>query len=196
MKHITKYNLSYLVVVLVLFGLSLLTGSYYKTTAIPILGLVAIFLVPGAIQGFFWHEFFLGRRLIRRGQLQEAMEHFQKFLNQVKTHPWLKKMIHLRWAAYTGDVEAMAWSNLGVIHINLGNVDAAESAFQMASETDPSYPIPYFNLSLIALIKDRDSEARQLWQKAYDFGYRKGDFEQMIKLAYNVKNNLKKKSSG
>lgn len=194
MKHITKYNLAYLVSVLVLFGLSLVAGSYYKKPAIPVLGLVVIFLIPGAIQGFFWHEFFLGRRLVRLGQLKEAKEHFEKFLEQTGTHHWMKKLIHLRWAAYTGDIEAMAWSNLGVIHINRGEVDQAQTAFEKATMLDPSYPIPYFNLSLIALINDRETEARDLWQKAWDLGYRKGDFDQMIKLARDVKNKISNKT--
>lgn len=193
MKHITKYNLLYLVFILVVFGLSLLIGIYFGRPAIGIIGLFVVIIFPGAIQGFLWHDFFLGRRLFSMGQLQEAKGHFEKFLDKIRIHPWMKKLIHLRWAAYTGDIEAMTWSNLGVIHINRGEVDHAESAFQKASEIDPSYPVPHFNLSLIALINGRDNDARNLWQKAQDLGYRKGDFEQMMELAKSVKSNISEK---
>jgi tetratricopeptide (TPR) repeat protein len=194
MKHITKYNLLYLVFILVVFGLSLLIGIYFGKPAIGIMGLFVVILFPGAIQGLLWHEFYLGRRLVSMGQLQEARVHFEKFLDKIRIHRWMKKLIHLRWAAYTGDIEAMTWSNLGLIHINRGEVDQAESAFEKASEIDPSYPVPCFNLSLIALIKGRDADARDLWQRAGDLGYRKVDFNQMVNLAKNVKNIVPDKS--
>ncbi|MBN1900129.1 hypothetical protein JW926_02235 [Candidatus Sumerlaeota bacterium] len=194
MKHITKYNLAYLVSILVLFGLSVVTGAYFKKPAIPVLGLSVLLLFPGAIQRFYWHEFFLGRRLILLGKLHEAKEHFDKFLDQLQTYPWLKKLIHLRWTAYTGSIEAMAWSNLGMIHINRGEIDSAETAFLKASGVDPDYPVPFFNLSLIALLKDNQDDARRLWQKARDLGYRKGNFEQMLELAKNVKRTISERT--
>jgi len=187
-KHITKYNLCYLFLILVFFGSSLAYGVYYGNATVPIIGLLAVFLLPGIIQGFFWHDFFLGSRFVRRAKWDEAVIHFEKFLEHLKNHHWLKKMIFLRWSSYTSNVEAMAWSNIGVVQINRNQKDKAEQSFLNASKADPLYPVPYFNLAVIAQLKDDETAARTLWEKSQELGYNKGEFSQIVKLAAMIEN--------
>lgn len=192
MKHTTKYNLVYLVLIMGVFGGALGYGVYFRRPFIPIFAIVVIFLFPNVIQGFFWHEFFLGRHLIRQGKWEGAISHLEKFLDQLQKSPWLKFLILLRWASYTNQVEAMALSNLGVAQVNTAQLEKAEQSFKKARELDPGYAIPYFNLALIELLRSHESRARELWQSSQSLGYRKVPFERVKALSETLKKQGKK----
>ena len=195
MKHTTKYNLVYLILIMVVFGGALGYGVYYRRPFIPIFAIVVIFLFPNVIQGFFWHEFFLGRHLIRQGRWDEAILHLEKFLGQLEKSPWLKFLILLRWASYTNQVEAMAQSNLGVARVNTGELDRAEQSFNRALELDSGYAIPYFNLALIELLRSNESKAEELWETSQALGYRKAPFDKVKALSQRLKKQGHKKQS-
>jgi tetratricopeptide (TPR) repeat protein len=183
----------YLVWILVLFGASLLYGVSSGRVEMAIIGLAIVILFPAMIQGFFWHDFFLGRNLVRKGQWNEAIGHFNNFQLRLKKHPWLKHLILLRWSSYTNNVEAITHNNIALAHINRGELDMAEKSCQEALESDPLYPVPYFHLALIEKIKGNDSKARDLWRKSRELGYDKVDFDDLKILADSLKRQKEKK---
>jgi len=193
MKHITKYNILYLVWILVIFGASLIYGVSSGHAGAAIIGLVIIILFPTMIQGFFWHDFFLGRRYNRKGDWDQAIRCFHNFLLRLKKHPWLKHLIFLRWSRYTNNIEAMTHNNIALALINRGEVEMAEKSCQAALESDPLYPVPFFHLALIEKIKDNESRARELWQKSASLGYDNVGFENLKLLADSLKKQMEKK---
>ena len=193
MTRASAYKTAYILFMIMIFGAALIVGMSTRQLVIPVLILIVVTVFPGMIQGFFWHEFFLGRRLLKKGQWKDALEQFDKFIARIKEKPSLKRMMWLRWSSFTHDVEAMALSNKGVAFVNMGEIDRAEECFELALEKDHTYPTPHFNLSLLEMVKDNEESARKRFQKARELGYAKVEFTQVRNLAKRIKSELEKK---
>lgn len=76
---------------------------------IPIIPIV--FLIPGRIQGYYYKDFFKGRRLLVAKDFKASIEYNNKFLSDIRLHTWRKKLIWLSWGMYSKDIEAMALNN-------------------------------------------------------------------------------------
>ena len=191
MKHNTKYLIYYSVLLAIVLGGSIAL-AYKLNSVIPSVALILIVLfIPSVIQGFFWHELFLGRRYLEKGQWKEAAQSFQSFMSKLEKNPLLKKLVWLRWARFTGDVKSMTLSNLGVAELNMGEVESARERFHEASENDPEYPVAYFNLAVCAMLQNRNTEAKTYLQKAQNLGYRKSDYSQLQHIADTLSERLK-----
>ena len=113
MNRTTRYKTLYLMAVLVLaagvVAIMSTTGAY----ALTLVFASVVLLVPGRIQGYFWRDFFRGRRLLGRGNAQDAIPYFMGFLDELVARPWLKRLIWLSWGMHTRDIEVMTRINLG-----------------------------------------------------------------------------------
>ena len=187
MRHHTRYNILYFVGVIAIFGASLIYAVSTNRAVPVIIGLVILFLLPSVIQGFFWHDFFLGRRSLRKGQWIEAVHSYEKFLLRLKTHPFIRHLILLRWTSYTGSVEALTHSDIALARLNRGELEQAEKSCHSALTCDPLYPVPWFHLALVELMKGREAKAEELWQKSRNLGYAKTDFNQLKQFASSLK---------
>ena len=65
----------------------------------------------------------------------------------------------------------MAHNNAGVALLRLGRVDESRRSFEAARTADSAYPMPVFNLALIAQVHGANDEAEALGKKAYEMGY-------------------------
>lgn len=75
------------------------------------------------------------------------------------------------WTLFTQVTEAqprsaLGWSNLGSMHLQGGNLEAAESSFLLALERDPQDYIAWYNLGLIAEKSLRGDAAIRAYQRA------------------------------
>lgn len=185
MNRTVRLKILCVVVLLVLLALALLLSA----ALFPELGLLAMFavalllFVPGRIQGVFFRDFFRGRRLLEIGRPAEALVPFRRFLVQVQRKPRQKRLLWLSWAIYSTDIEAMTWNNIGAAHTELGEWSAAREALSRALATDDQYPIPHFNLALIASAEGDRQEAQRELDAARRLGYRETSIDQLIMQA-------------
>lgn len=150
------------------------------------LGLFAVVLLtvlPGRVQGAFYREFFRGRRLLAAGHFDEAIPHFVRFLETIRARPALKKLVWLRWAVYSPDMEVMTLNNLGAAHYHRGELDTAERYLDDALRMDPEYPVAHYNLALVAMARGDEGEAERHLGEAHRLGYTGGRVDQLLNRA-------------
>lgn len=74
----------------------------------------------------------------------------------------------LALAALKGDEKsAVNQNNFGITRLRVGDVEAAEAAFRMALELDPSLPGPYYNLAILEKYYRMDDAAAARWMASY-----------------------------
>jgi tetratricopeptide (TPR) repeat protein len=149
---------------------------------VVLLVLVAL-LAPSRVQGWYWRDFFRGRRLLAAGDGQSAAVHFERFMEQLRLRPGLRRLIWLNAAIYTRDAEAMTLNNLGAARLQLGDLPGAQSAFEDARRLDPQSPLPLYNLALLAQVEGRDEEAAQLLALARRMGYSRATSDRLVSAA-------------
>jgi tetratricopeptide (TPR) repeat protein len=156
---------------------------HWQPPAVVVLMLAAALLVPSRVQGWYWRDFFRGRRLLAAGRAQEAALHFERFLAQIRAQPSLRRLIWLNGAMYTRDVEAMTQNNLGAALLQVGDLKAARSALDTAVRLDPLYPMPYFNLALLAQAEGAPAAAAGLLERSRALGFDRATCDQLLGAA-------------
>ena len=185
MARTHRLKILYVVGLLALLALTLLLcAALYPSLGLPALFAVSLLLfVPGRIQGVFFRDFFRGRRLVSSGQPAQALVPLRRFREQVQRSPWQKRLLWLAWGFYSTDIEAMTWNNIGAAHTELGDWSAAREALGQALAIDGEYPIPHFNLALIAAAEGDHEEAQREAEAARRLGYRAMSIDQLIQQA-------------
>jgi tetratricopeptide (TPR) repeat protein len=172
------------VAVLIAVALAILKTSNFSPTAVVLLAL--LFLIPGRINGYFWRDFYTGRRMMDSGWNADAIKEFEKFLTSLRENPALKHLIWFVWGFYTRDVEAMTQNNIGAVLIREGNLDQAEERLAQALRLDNQYPIPYYNLALIGELRgDREAAAASL-STAQSLGYEQTNIDEIANKAASI----------
>lgn len=134
-------------------------------------GVAALFLIPGRLQGYVFREFFQGRRALALGQTEQAEGHFLRFLDQIQKRPSRKRLIWFAPGIYTADIEAMTYNNLGVVNLSLDRFGESEKWLRKALGVDPSYPLPHFSLGLLHLLSGSRRKASSSFQEAVRLGF-------------------------
>jgi tetratricopeptide (TPR) repeat protein len=186
MTRPTRLRILYgvVVVLLIAFALSILKASKFSPTVLLVLGL--LFLIPGRINGHFWRDFYTGRRMMDSGWNAEAIRVFEKFLVSVRENPTLKYLIWFVWSFYTRDVEAMTQNNIGAVLIRDGRLDQAEERLVQAIRIDDQYPIPYYNMALLAELRGDRKAASESLSTAEALGYRKTNIDEIANKAASI----------
>lgn len=180
MTRTARYKRAYVFTLAALSAL-VLAAAFFTRRPVPVLaGAALVFLVPGRLQGWLWRDFFRGRRLLSLGRPEEAIVLFERFLETLKLHPGRRRAIWLAGSAYTRDVEAMTWNNLGVARMLLERYDEAEANFHEALRLDGLYPLPHAGLADVAMRRDRAEEARRHGEQAVALGYRGGRMDRLL----------------
>lgn len=178
MNRVTRRIVAYLTLIsgLVLAAFSVLAWPMSWNHLL----LGAALLLPGRLQGMLWRSFFRGRHAMNRNDLAKAEDHFVSFLEKLRQQSWLKHATFLAWNFYTWNPEAMTRNNLGACRIALGKFELAETELRQALALDPGFPLPYFNLAVLAHARDMDAEAERLRAVAARLGYRAATRERII----------------
>lgn len=182
-----KSKLLYVSAFAVLGGalLALVAYSPYDKRLVLIVAGVLL-LLPGRVQGFVFRDHYRGRRLMATGQLESAVAHFERFLARLRAAPWKKRFIWLAWGFYSWDIEAMTLNNLGVALMGLGEWDAARDRNEEALRVDPKYPVPYFNLAVLAAAQGDEAHARELLARAEALGYARTPLDRVIHMGQSL----------
>ncbi len=111
---------------------------------------VALILGAAGFSYFVAHEFFAGRRALRKKRWMDAIASFQSFEQELQRSEWKRRLSFLAAGIYTSDPVAIARSNIGVVHLENGKLELAEAAFRSALERDKDYAVPHLNLAVVA----------------------------------------------
>ena len=144
-------------------------------------------VLPGAIQGFFWEDLFAGRRHLERGHWDKSIEHFQRFLTALNCRPWIRRLALLRLPRFTSSPKALVLNNMGLAFLNKGHKGKARKYFLEALKEDQHYGVPFFNLSVIALMEENPDSAMEYWSKAKKEGCARIPLDKLKPLADKIK---------
>jgi len=180
MNRVRRAKLQYLFHLLVLGIVSacILFAANWHWAAWILLG--GALMIPGRIAGYYWRSLFRGNRCINEGRFQDAIDYLERFLGELKDRPWIRK---LHWATgmiYTQNVEAMARANLGVAHINLGDLEAAEAQLNASLELDPENPFVYYNRAVLLYERGEPDAAKEALERARTLGYAQNAIDTLI----------------
>ncbi|MEA9579500.1 tetratricopeptide repeat protein [Xanthomonas nasturtii] len=178
MSRVTRYKLTYLLVLAVLAAVVFLvvrsTGGNNFTLALAVVFLLA----PGRLQGLLLRPLFRGQRALAHGEAGEAMRHFDAQLSQLAAQPWRQYALWLGWSLYTPSLAAMIHNNLGVTYAELDEPDNAQAAWEKALALDPRYPVPYANLAALAASRGAPDPTQAMLEQAKALGYSGGALDQ------------------
>ena len=178
MTRVSRAKLTYFAV-LFLVGLI----GYWILTRIQnpslIILLVFVLLIPGRIQGYFWRNFYQGKKRLLLNEFEESIKYSQAFLVDLQNRPWLKKLSWITWQVYTSNLEAMTLNNIGVAQLQLGQWNNSENMLMEAIELDDDYPKPYYGLALLYKVQGFEDKANEFIVKARERGF-KGTFDDVL----------------
>ena len=178
MSRTRRYQLLYVLALLVLAALALVVHAWIGLAGLAAFG-VAL-LIPGRVGGHYLRDLFRCRTLLDRERFNEGIEAGETFLADLRRQPWRRHLIYCHYGVYTWDVEAMARNNIGAARMELGEIDRAERDLRSALQNDTDYPIPYFNLAVIAYVRDEPAEGDRLIALAAEKGYSGGHLDRTI----------------
>lgn len=168
-----------------LIGIGIAVGFGFHPIALVVAA--AILLVPGRITGYLWRELITGRKLMNSGRHEDALPLLESFVRKLEATPWLEKLIWIAPSIYTVRTKAMALNNRGACHLELGDLNSAKRDLSDALQLDSLYPIPHFNLAVIEMARDRESESQQHLETARKLGFTGGSIDLIlnrVKTAY------------
>ena len=186
MNRTRKYKILYIFAIALLMGFLIFCIFYFRLSMPAIFLLAIVFFIPGRMQGYFWRDFYRGRKLVGRGEWENSLRCFGRFLADLKKRPWLIRLNWLNWGMYTRDIEAMTYNNMGLAHLGLGRLSEAEQHFIRAIEIDSEYPLPYYNRALLEQIKGDTEEAASLLKKSQTLGYSRTTYDKLIQTASSI----------
>lgn len=186
MNRKNVYILQYILALLALLGLTFFVWRSFDYSPFSLFVVAVLLLIPGRVNGYFWRDFYRGRRLMSMERWQEAIPHFQQFLKQVEARPTLRQFIWFTSGFYTRQIEAMTHNNLGAARMELGDLRSAKDHFATTLELDSEYAIPHVNLARLALLEGSTEQARESFACAKELGFRGGSFDQLAHSAAEI----------
>lgn len=191
-NRVIKSKIQYisLIIIGIMLCLFLVLVTAKENRFIFVLLMLIILLIPGRLQGYYYRNFFIARRLLSEKKYSESIEHNEAFIADLKNHKWKKRLIWLNWSIYSRDIEAMALNNMGAAFLGLHKFDFAENFFKQALAVDFLYPLPYYNLSLLAAINKDKEAAAKLYETSKELGYSGTTFDSIIKLGQQILANV------
>lgn len=180
MKQINKRKILYIPIVAtaVFFGVWLALETPKGAILIPVI-VILFLLIPGRINGYYWREFYRGRRFLEQKQYEKSLFHFNRFLWALQQRTYIKHLIWLVYSVYTRNVEAMTLNNIGAAKLEQGELREAETVLQQALDLDANYPKPYYNLAVCAAIRGEMVNAERLFSESVRLGFNGGKLDQM-----------------
>lgn len=187
MSRTGRYKIGYLLAVLAVTACALLLMRSIGTNVlVSAIVMAVILLIPGRVQGILYRDLFRGRRLLGQHRESEAMDHLERFLDDVRARPWLKPMIWLSWSIYTREVEAMTLNDIGAANLALGNLEESERAFREALALDREYPLPHFNMAVLHEMRGNRILTDESLAESTRLGYSGGTIDAIVNRAQSL----------
>jgi len=141
---------------------------------------IALLLLPGIIGRRLLGDLFASRALLNGGEHQKALEAAERFLDQLARSRWIRHAIWTQFGVYTLSVEAMASNNAGAALLELGRFAEARAMLDRARAADRAYPIPLYNLAVIAKLEGAEAESERLISEAAARGFAGGQLDAIV----------------
>ncbi len=171
----------FLFCVLALFGY-LITNYHWELY--QLLVMASLFLIPGRLVQYFWRDFFAGRKCLNKKQVDEAIRHFELFLDHIRTFPSVKWLVFFSYGLYSFRVEAMALTYLGIGHIHKKDFAKAEQCFKKALDIDTKYSVALYHQAVVFLLRQDIVNAGRCLTDAQSYGYPKITFEEFMTMVH------------
>jgi hypothetical protein len=152
----------------------------------PHVGVVIALLVPGRVQGVLWRDFFRGRNAMEENRILQAARHFSQCEAALVRQPRLRYAVFLQWTFYTWNASAMVRNNLAACDMALVRLESAEAGFEQAIAFDQGFPVPYFNLAVVAQANNQPERVEHFLSDAKVRGFRGGTRERVIAMAGGI----------
>jgi tetratricopeptide (TPR) repeat protein len=172
----TRIQQSKLFIGLILLGFTAFIAANFYFLG-PVKGLAAVL----AVQLFvIWNNrkqkknlknFNIARKLYKDKRYDEAITMFLTYLKEVKEAPDKEKTTLLNFGLYTNSSIAMSYNNIGASCMEMGYYQKAVESLERATEVDEDYAIPYYNLAIIATIRNDDELVNRYMTKLSALGY-------------------------
>ncbi len=169
-------------IIFIIIGFVLLLYKQYFLFAIP------IFLWVG-VERIFWKNFYLGKKLLYKKKYKSAVAQFEIFLKDLEERPWLNQLGMFNIGIYTHNLRAKVYNNIGISYLESKAYKRAEEYFNKAIKEDEQFCLPYYNIAIISLIKDKEDKGSEYLQEAIKRGYNKVNFQQLkgyVHLKYKL----------
>lgn len=186
MSRVTKYKIGYVIALAALGGCIFALLRVVEPGPWIVATIALVLLLPGRVQGLLFRDLFRGRSCLDRDEAESALAHFNSFLSTIKAQPWRRHALWLSWSVYTPDVEAMTWNNIGSAKFGLGDLAAAEGAWNHALSLDPLYPLPHANLALAAATRGEEVAAKRHFGEARALGYSGSQLDLLVQKAQSL----------
>lgn len=146
---------------------------------VALIAIVAL-LAPGFIGRMLLRDLLASRALINAGAYEQALGAAQRFLSDLQRRPWIRHAIWTQYGVYTLSVEAMASNNGGAALLELKRFAEARVMLEHARQADPAYPIPIYNLAVIAKLEGDETESQLLISEAAARGFAGGQLDAIV----------------
>ena len=186
MNRTQRYKIAYAVAMVCAIAFAIYVLVSFRDRVWVALVVALVFLIPGRFQGFFYRDFYRGRRLLDGKQSAEAIPHFETFLSSIYAAPWLRHLLWLQFSVYTPNVEAMTLNNIGAAQLNLGRLGEAEESLRRALAIDQLYAIPHYNLAVVHSLRGQQELAEQASAEAVRLGFVQSKMDTVLSHAQSL----------
>ncbi len=145
-----------------------------------------LILLLGRLVNYPLRNFYRGFSALNKQDWDDAENFFLTFLKEIEEQPWKKKLMYYNFGNYTSDIDAMAHNNLGLVYLEKGALDKAETHLHQALSIDEKYSKAYYNLAVIRLLQQKPEEAQPLFDKAVEFGFENSSYDQFVSNVQKV----------
>lgn len=175
-----RNQLLYATIVIGVLAIVLLTADLAAIGPIELLGVAALFLIPGRLAAWMLRDLMASRRHLAAERFEAAEAAADRAVAKLEAQPWRRWFLFGMFSFYTWDATAMALNNRGAARMLLGRLEAAAADLSAALERDPGYATPFYNLGAIAAAKEEPAEAERLFAEAARLGFSGGAADQLI----------------
>ena len=186
MTRTAKHKLQYFVATLGYFSVAGLLIWWIEPTPVALIGIGLVLLGRGRISGILYRDLFTSRRLLESGDFENSIVASERFIERANAKPRLRKVGLWKGGIYTRDAIAMATNNIGAAYLELGELELAERALHEALEMDPEYPLPHWNLAMVAHLLCYDMKTEEHLRIGRDLGFANATSDHLIRRAASV----------
>lgn len=176
----------YLLVIFDIIALTLVLIFFFDMPSYILIISGLLLLIIGRIVNYPLRGFYRGFSALHAQQWDSAENYFLDFLRDIEEKPWKKKLMYYNFGNYTSDIDAMAHNNLGIVYLEKGPLEKAESHLKAAIAIDDQYSKAFYNLAVVRLLQKMPEEAKTLFEKAVELGFENSNYDQFISNVQKV----------
>lgn len=178
--HIRRRAYLPLLIVLVTLAIALVFALPESARFPAAIAIAIMAILPGYVARVLLRDLLASRAHLARGEHELGLQAARRFLSSLAERPWIRHAIWAQYGTYTLDVRAMAHNNEGAALLELARLREARLALQAARAADSEYPIPVYNLAIVAKLQGDEIMSGDLAREAVRLGFAGGRLDQAI----------------